>query len=149
MSPWKEQDDPLFRGDSVAIIEPPQPWADPSLVRHILQLDGPGQEAPYLSTTESEQTARQFALPAGFVHGTVVPLVRTARIGYRGRLELLQLLVGTGKGKAHWHSPAEVKRAAQLVEQHAEHLLDVTLCEEAPQALRQTLQQVFTLRGRV
>lgn len=144
---WKEADDPLFRGDSVEIPDPPRPRADPSLVLHILQLDGPGQPSPYLSTTESEDTAAYFANPKGFVLSTSVPVLREAAVRYIGKTELLQLLVGIGKGDARWHSAAEVKRAAHLVEQHAEHLASFRPHHEADEEqLRQVVRKTFRLR---
>ncbi len=89
MRPWKESEDLLFRGDSLEIPDPPDPTAEASLVRHILQVDGPGQQTPFLSTTESEETARYFALPKGFVLSTSVPVLQEADLGYIGNKELL------------------------------------------------------------
>mgnify|MGYP000205040389 CR=1 FL=1 len=147
MRPWKESEDLLFRGDSVEIPDPPKPNADDSLVRHILQVDGPGQQTPFLSTTESEVTARYFALPKGFVLSTTVPVLREAELGYIGKKELLQLLVSRGKGDAKWHSAAEVKRAAQLVEQHAEHLADARSYQgKDDQQLQEAMRQSFSVR---
>lgn len=144
---WKEAEDPLFRGDSVEMPAPPLPDADPSLVRHILQVDGPGQQSPYLSTTESEETATYFAVPKGFVFSTSVTALKEAKVGYIGKTELLQLLVGQGKGKASWHSAAEVKRAAELVEKHAEHLASFRPHHAAnEEELRQIVQETFRLR---
>ncbi len=147
MRPWKEASDPLFRGDSVAPPGSPATQADPSLVRHILQVDGPGQQSPYLSTTESEETATYFAVPKGFVLSTSVSTLKSAEVGYLGKMELLQLLVGKGKGGARWHSAAEVRRAAHLVEQHAEHLADFRPHDGAPaERLGQIVTQCFQLR---
>jgi len=55
---WRATQHPLFRGDAASGVGIPRPDADPSIVRHILYLDGPGRETPYLSTTESRIFAR-------------------------------------------------------------------------------------------
>ncbi len=49
---WRAAKDPLFRGDKKERVCEPQLDADTSLVRHMLFLEGPGRETPYLSCTE-------------------------------------------------------------------------------------------------
>lgn len=150
MRNWKEHEDPLFRGDSVDVLQAPDPRSDPSWTRHILQIEGPGQSSPYLSTSESEETARFFAVPKGYLHETDVPRVRQAELGHLGKNDLMQALVGTGKGKAKWHSAREVARAAELVEKHGEHLVDFRPCADDDEPERQArVQKAFSLRKKL
>jgi len=107
---WKPSKDPLFRGDRKSGINVPKPNADDSIVRHILFLEGPGRETPYLSTTEEYDVAEYFA-QSGTVWKTFVT-------------ELLSLMKGNGKGNAKWSSAFEVMQARRYVEQWGEHLPD-------------------------
>ena len=120
---WKASKDPLFRGDLAAGVRPPVPAADASLVRHILYLEGPGRETPYLSTTESLDTARRFA-GSGAVWETSVSSAKARSVAHVSNSELLAALKGNGKGKAKWSEPFEVMQARRYVEQWSEHLLD-------------------------
>ncbi len=100
----------MFRGDRKSGINVPKPNADDSIVRHILFLEGPGRETPYLSTTEEYDVAEYFA-QSGTVWKTFVT-------------ELLSLMKGNGKGNAKWSSAFEVMQARRYVEQWGEHLPD-------------------------
>lgn len=120
---WKASKDPLFRGDLVSGVRPPVPTADESLVRHILYLEGPGRETPYLSTTESFDTARHFA-GSGAVWETSVSRAKTRAVTHISNSELLAAMKGNGKGKAKWSEPFEVMQARRYVEQWSEHILD-------------------------
>lgn len=120
---WKASKDPLFRGDIAAGVRPPVPAADDSLVRHILYLEGPGRETPYLSTTESLEMARRFA-GSGTVWETSVLAARAHSVAHIANSELLAALKGNGKGKAKWSDAYEVMQARRYVEQWSEHLLD-------------------------
>ena len=112
---WKASKDPLFRGDTAAGVRPPVPAADDSLVRHILYLEGPGRETPYLSTTESLDTARRFA-GSGAVWETSVSATRAHSVAHIANSELLAALKGNGKGKAKWSDAYEVMQARRYVE---------------------------------
>ena len=124
MAKWKRTKDPLYRGDVVGGVALPDPSADPSLVRHILYLDGYGRQTPYLSTTEARATAERFARPAASrcVYATSVPDWDRADVQHISRKELLQLLRPPGKGEAKWPSAFEIMQARRRVEEHAEHL---------------------------
>lgn len=119
---WRTTD-PLFRGDDAASVRPPTPAADASVVRHILYLEGPGRETPYLSVTEDLDTAARFAQPGGLWQ-TSVTQARHVGVAHLSNKELLQLLKGPGKGLANWPDPFEVMQARRYVEQWSEHLMD-------------------------
>jgi hypothetical protein len=121
---WKVSKHPLWRGDRRDGITPPTPTADASLVRHILYLEGPGRETPYLSNTEQREVAQRFAGRDGEVWQTLVREAQARGVKHLSRHELLSLLKGLGKGKARWHSAYEVLQARRYVEEWAEHLLD-------------------------
>jgi hypothetical protein len=121
---WKAGRDPLYRGDTEHGVRLPEPGADSSVVRHVLYLGGPGRPTPYLSTTESRETAGRFAGQGGRLYVTRVPAWRDAGVVHRSRRELVQLLRGYGKGDAAWPSAFEVMQARRYVEEHAEHLAD-------------------------
>lgn len=141
---WKEDRDPLFRGDAKERVALPAPAADPSIVRHILYLGGPGRETPYLSTSESSRVAERFAGRAGQVWRARIPSVRENGIGHIGRAELMDLLKGWGKGAARWDSPYEVMQARRYVEEWLEHLLDFRSIRELDQnQLRRVVDGVF------
>lgn len=139
-SRWKQSEDPLFRGSDREAAGRPTPAADPSIVRHILYLDGYGRETPYLSTTESPEAARHFAHANGAVWRTMVARARRAGVGHRSRKELLQNLRGLGKGDAAWPSAYEVMQARAYVEQWQEHLLDF---REVSGAVSEVVAAVF------
>jgi hypothetical protein len=120
---WKQKD-PLYRGDAAAAVAVPVPGANPSIVRHILYLEGAGRETPYLSASESLETAERFAGNGGRVWSTTTAAARKRGVTHVGHTELLVLLNGKGKGKAKWSSAFEVQQARRYVEQHLEHLLD-------------------------
>lgn len=108
---WKAKRDPLWRGDSAAGITEPTPTADPSLVRHILYLEGMGRATPYHSTSEAHETAARFAGSQGKVYRTTVGTAEEAGVSHISRLELLGLLRGKGKGRAKWNSAYEIMLA--------------------------------------
>jgi hypothetical protein len=120
---WKASKDPLFRGDVAHGVRPPVSTANDSFVRHVLYLEGPGRETPYLSTSEDLETAKRFG-PDGAVWITQVARAKAASVGHIGNSELLNALKGNGKGKAKWPDPFEVMQARRYVEQWSEHLLD-------------------------
>ncbi|MBS4051748.1 MAG: hypothetical protein KGZ69_11155 [Methylomonas sp.] len=120
---WKLSKDPLLRGDSKSGVRPPVPSADDSLIRHILYLEGPGRETPYLSTSENIEAADFFA-QGGIVWKTFVKKAKDSGIGHISNSELLSVMKGNGKGKAKWDDAFEVMQARRYVEQWAEHLLD-------------------------
>jgi hypothetical protein len=123
-SRWRQRRDPLWRGDSAAGLARPSPRADPSIVRHVLYLDGAGRETPYHSTSEDRDMAAHFAGgPGGRVYETSVGKAQAAGVRHVSRLELLGMLQGKGKGDARWPSAYEVMTARRYVEQWSEHLL--------------------------
>ncbi len=121
---WKASRHPLFRGDRQEGVAVPTPAADPSLVRHILYLEGPGRESPYLSNSEQREVAKHFAGQEGQIWQTFVREAQSRGVKHLGQHELLALLKGRGKGKANWNSAYEVMQARRYVEEWAEHLLD-------------------------
>lgn len=122
--PWKQKKDPLYRGDRRDALAKPVPTANRSIVRHILYLEGYGRETPYMSASESREAAERFACADGHVYVAHVDSWSTLGVSHRSRKELLQLLRGSGKGDAQWHSAFEVMRAHQYVEEWQEHLAD-------------------------
>ncbi len=141
-SKWKPNRDPFFRGDKKEGVCEPHVHADTSLVRHILYLEGPGRETPYLSCTEVEDVAEIFAGKEGAVWVTTVKKARALGIGHISKTELLTLLKGKGKGRAAWHSSFEVMQARRYVEQWSEHLLDFSELSD-PESL---VEEVFQKR---
>ena len=119
---WKMSKDPLFRGDAKNAVRVPIPAADDSIVRHIMYLEGPGRETPYLSTSEVYEFAEKFS--TGAVWETSVALAKKESVGHISRTELLSLMKGNGRGKARWANAFEVMQARRYVEQWGEHLLD-------------------------
>lgn len=119
---WKAQKNYLFRGDQKYSVCIPNPEADPSLVRHILYLEGPGRETPYLSTSENQEHAAKFS--SGAVWKTTVPEALKEKVAHISNSELISLLQGNGKGKASWTDSYEVMQARRYVEQWGEHLLN-------------------------
>jgi hypothetical protein len=120
---WKQNKSHLYRGDHKDAVSVPRSDADGSVVRHVLYLEGPGRETPYLSTSEQREVAERFA-QAGGVWETSVTRANAEGVKYISRLELLGILRGNGKGAATWSNAFEVMQARRYVEQHAEHLLD-------------------------
>jgi len=121
---WKLSRDPLYRGDSASGVSIPVPDASKSIVRHVLYLEGYGRETPYLSASEQRATAERFAGLKGSTYIAHPKEWKSLGVGHVSRRELLQLLRGTGKGDAKWHSAFEVLRAHQYVEEAQEHLAD-------------------------
>lgn len=120
---WKSSRDPLLRGDARSGVRVPVPSADDSIVRHVLYLEGPGRETPYLSVSESFEAAKRFAQD-GTVWTTFVKKAAAHGVGHISRTELLSCMKGNGKGNAKWDDPFEVMQARRYVEQWSEHLLD-------------------------
>ncbi|MCX7092376.1 MAG: hypothetical protein NTY50_02830 [Methylobacter sp.] len=121
---WKMSKHPLYRGDRKTGVSIPNPTADGSIVRHILFLEGPGRETPYLSTSEEYESANNFAAGGGVVWEIYLKTVRAEGVAHISRTELLSLMKGNGKGKAKWENAFEVMQARRYVEQWNEHLLD-------------------------
>lgn len=121
--PWRQKKDPLWRGDGKDGLQPVDPDADRSLVRHVLYLGGQGRATPYHSTSEDHASAEHFAGTDGRVYSTTVLRAREKGLGHIPRLELLRLLKGKGQGPAKWHSALEVMQARKYVEQWGEHIL--------------------------
>ena len=124
MAKWKASRDPLFRGDGHGGVHLPVPDADDAIVRHVLYLDGAGRPTPYLSTTEDREVAERFAGSGGRVYETTVPSWISRDVRHVSRLELLQDLKGTGRGRCSWSSAFEVMQARKYVEESSEHLAD-------------------------
>lgn len=120
---WKQNRDPLYRGDHSVSVCAPTSLADESIVRHILYLEGPGRETPYLSTTEHREVASRFAQPNG-VWETTVPIAASVGVRHISNVELLGLMKGNGQGLAKWPSASEVSTARRYAEERGEHLLD-------------------------
>lgn len=116
--------DPLFRGDAKNAVCVPNSKADDSIVRHIMYLEGPGRETPYLSTSEEYELAKNFSPVSGVVWETSVKNAKKESVGHISRTELLSLMKGNGKGRAKWPNAFEVMQARRYVEQWGEHLLD-------------------------
>src|SRR5437764_837100 len=100
------------------------PAADPSIVRHLLYLDGYGRPTPYLSTSELEEIAQRFAGKDGRVWYSLVQTIEALKLRYISNTELLSLLRGKGKGDAAWPKASEVQTARAFAEENAEHLVD-------------------------
>lgn len=120
---WKPSKNPLLRGDSKTGVRVPAPTADDSIIRHVLYLEGPGRETPYLSTSESPEAAMFFA-QGGMVWSTFVKKANDNGVRHISNSELLSQMKGNGKGKAKWDDAFEVMQARRYVEQWSEHLLD-------------------------
>lgn len=133
---WKKNKHPLYRGDRSERVCTPNPAADRSVVRHILYLEGPGRETPYLSNTESTEIAQRFAGNGGCVWQAFAPQAESLGVRHIAKSELLALLKGVGKGHAKWDSPFEVMQARRYVEQWAEHLFDFSGVGDADAAVR-------------
>lgn len=131
---WRMSKDPLFRGDGKNSVCIPNPDADDSIVRHVMYLEGPGRETPYLSTSEEYELAETFS--NGTVWKTFVTVARKESVGHISRTELLSLMKGNGKGKAKWPNAFEVMQARRYVEQWGEHLLDFRDVDSPIEAIR-------------
>jgi hypothetical protein len=138
---WKISKDPLYRGENSSNPTIPTPQANKAIVRHILYLEGQGRETPYLSTSESEDTARRFAGRNGNIFRAIPKEWHKSEVKHRSRKELLDLLKGKGKGDAEWSSAVEVLRAHQYVEEHAEHLADFSAIH--PEAAESSVNTIF------
>ena len=102
---WRPSRDPLLRGDAITGVRAPVATANDSIIRHVLYLEGPGRETPYLSTSESMAAASRFA-QAGVVWKTLVKKAQANGVGHIGNSELLSLMKGNGKRKAKWDAPS-------------------------------------------
>jgi hypothetical protein len=127
---WRKKTDPLYRGDASDSVMTPAPDANPSIVRHILYLDGYGRDTPYVSTTEHTEVAALFAV-RGRIWRTTAPLAEENGVTHIDNKQLLSLLRGKGKGKAKWSNAYEVLQAKRYAEQHFEHLLDFARIKDA------------------
>jgi hypothetical protein len=137
-------DDPLLRGDHAESVTVPDPGAPPSIVRHILYLDGAGRSTPYSSTTEDEPTAARFAGKDGRVWHTLVARVQASGLRYISKSELLSLLRGRGKGDAAWPKATEVLRARALAEEWGEHLIDFRPLKGSSATADEVVSTLFT-----
>lgn len=148
MSKKAKKDVELFRGDDRSGVHVPQPDADPSIVRHILYLDGKGRPTPYLSTSESTEVAERFDNTRQTAVWVTLPREATeAGAGLISLTELRHLLKGEGKGAARWsgkNANLLVKRALQLAEENQEHLLDFRSLDEAE--VGPLIQRIFVRR---
>lgn len=140
--PWRQKKDPLWRGDGTDGLQPVDPNADPSLVRHILYLGGQGRATPYHSTSEEHAAAQHFAGTGGRVYGTTVPRAQAKGIKHMPRVELLRLLKGKGQGPAKWSSALEVMQARKYVEQWSEHILSYVELQD-PESADAAAKDVF------
>ncbi len=135
MSKKAKKDQELFRGDDRSGVHLPLPGADPSIVRHILYLEGKGRATPYLSTSETAEVAERFDDTRYTAVWVTSPReAAKAGAGVIPLTELRQLLQGEGRGAARWsgkNAPWLVKRALQLAEGNLEHLLDFRSLAEA------------------
>jgi len=136
---WKSSKHPLYREDAKDSVCVPTPSADDSIVRHIMYLEGPGRETPYLSTTEDHDIAEHFS--CGAVWQTMVKIANAESISHISRSELLQLMKGNGKGKAKWPSAFEVMQARRYVEQWGEHLLGFRRVKFPGEAVRKVFSR--------
>ncbi len=137
---WNAIRDPLLRGDATTGVRVPVPAANDSIIRHVLYLEGPGRETPYLSASESMAAANRFA-QAGVVWKTFVKQAQANGVGHIGNSALLSLMKGYGKGKAKWDDPFEVMQARRYVEQWSEHLLDFRGTSEPQTAINRIFEK--------
>ena len=121
---WKLGHDQLYRGDMDPGPTPATFGSNPSIIRHILYLEGLGRETPYLSTSEFQASAQYFADGGGRVYTTNPMTWIGQNVSHIPRTMLNQLLTGKGKGRASWDRASDVRRARELVELHFEHLAD-------------------------
>ena len=136
---WRIRKDPLFRGDHRDSVCVPVPTASPSIVRHVMYLEGPGRETPYLSTSEQSDVAERFGQHGG-VWSTSVPHASANGVLHISNSTLLGLMKGDGKGDAKWPNAFEVMQARRYVEEHSEHLLDFRQVDD-PQTV---VRRIFT-----
>jgi hypothetical protein len=109
-----------------------------------LDLEGPGRDTPYLSTTEHEETARYFAGEEGGIYETTKANCQEHEVGHISRKDLLDLLKGDGKGNARWDSKRDILRARAYVEEHAEHLLDFRKFQTlTPEKIETLVKKIF------
>ena len=139
---WKLSD-PLFRGDTAGGVQAPDPAGPPSIVRHVLYLEGAGRASPYLSLSESRDSAQYFA-GSGRVYRTTLAAATAADVGHLSQRELTRLLQGNGQGDAAGSRPYQVAQARKYVEQWQEHLFDFRgWIGRDPGAARATLNSLF------
>lgn len=139
---WKQCDD-LYRGDQTDGVCVPDPAADKSIVRHILYLEGKGRKTPYLSATEDRKTAETFAEPSGQVYLSNVSGWPDSDVAHISRDMLMQLLRGTGRGRASSKKASLVMTARNYVERHKEHLADFSK-HETTESTSAACQKIFT-----
>lgn len=140
----KASRDPLYRGDAAGRVGLPSPGASPSIVRHVLYLEGLGRDTPYLSTSESLDAASHFAGQSGRVWKTGATRLSAAMIKHWSRKDIAQLLQGKGKGRATWPSAFEVAQARRYVEEWREHLADFSeMTELGDDDLRELVDSLF------
>lgn len=138
---WRSGKDPLFRGDASAGVQVPATGADDAIVRHILYLEGPGRETPYLSATEVRDVAARFG-QGGAVWQTSVRKAGDQGVCHIGNAELMQLLRGFGKGDAKWLDAYEVSLARRYVEEWSEHLFDFRGVSDPPAVVARIFEKV-------
>jgi hypothetical protein len=139
--PWKKNRDPLFRGDDASGVAVPAPGAPTTIVEHILFVGGVGRATPYHSTSENEDAADHFAGRTGRIYRTSARRAAENGVDHVGRIELIGLLQGKGKGRAKSQSAFLVMQARRLVEQWGEHLLDFS--EVEPSAITSVVRTVY------
>jgi hypothetical protein len=134
---WRKKSDFLYRGDAADAVFVPVPAANPSIVRHILYLDGYGRDTPYSSTSERKEVAVLFGARGG-IWITRAPLAEENSVTHIDNKQLLGLLTGKGKGKGKgkWPNAYEVLQAKKYAEQHYEHLLDFSSVTDAAGVIR-------------
>lgn len=137
---WKQSKDPLFRGDHGDSICIPTPTADESVIRHVMYLEGPGRETPYLSTTERREVADRFS-QAGGIWETSVSVAKSNDVNHLSNSELLGLMKGNGKGLAQWTSAFEVMQARRYAEENSEHLLDFRAVDDPKIAIEKIFKK--------
>lgn len=132
---WRKKSDFLYRGDDADAVFVPVSAANPSIVRHILYLDGYGRDTPYSSTSERKEVAVLFGARGG-IWITRAPLAEENSVAHIDNKQLLGLLTGKGKGKARWPNAYEVLQAKKYAEQHYEHPLDFSGVTDAAVVIR-------------
>jgi hypothetical protein len=110
------------------------------VVRHVLFLEGPGRQTPYLSTTERREVADRFAQSGG-IWETSVAVAKVGGVNHMSNSELLGLMKGNGKGSAKWTSAFEVMQARRYAEEHSEHLLDFRAVSNPQSVVRQIFKK--------
>lgn len=141
---WKAKRDDLYRGDHKDAVGLPDPKSNKSIVRHILYLDGPGRETPYLSSSEDYAVAKRFAGRDGRVWKTNDASCIEQQVVHIGNADLLGMLKGRGHGDAKWDSALEVKMARRYAEETREHLLQFSKhAKKSEEQLRELVDVLF------